>query len=46
MFKRNTYLEELGLLTLPEEQNGEGVMIPVNKIFSQGGKCRCGMEKE
>lgn len=39
-------LEELGLLILSEEQNGEGGMIPVNKIFFQREKCGCGMEKE
>lgn len=39
-------LEELGLLSLSEEQTREDVMIPAHKIFLQGGKCGCEMEKE
>lgn len=38
------HLEELGLLSLKEEQTGEGVMIPAHKIFLQGGTCGCEMK--
>lgn len=39
-------LKELGLLSLSEQQTGESVVIQVHKMFLQGGKCGCEMEKE